>query len=107
MYPNGYTEGTYGDVAGDLSKIAEAFQDSFFGEMTGFYAGYAQGLAGNFDKVLVLTASVKTRLTLWGDAVSDMHSEVAVHVMPRPRIVNPNQPLPPTTAPVVEPPKRP
>ena len=105
--PKGGGQKAYSDVASDLAKIAEVFQEGFFGEMTGFYAGYALGLAGSFDKVLVITASVKTRLTLWGDAVTDMHREVASHVMPKPTLIDPSHPSPTTAPTVADPAKRP
>jgi hypothetical protein len=88
----------YADVAEELNKISSAFHDSFFGEMTSFYAAYAKGLAKEFQSVLAIADAMNTHLTIWGDAVVAMKYEVLAHIAPQ--VIDPTQPPPPpTTAP--------
>lgn len=72
----------YGDSAEELQKIANAFQGSFFGEMTGFYAAYARGLTGEFQGTLAIADAMKTHVTPWSDGVMDMKTEVLTHLAP-------------------------
>jgi hypothetical protein len=94
----------YGDVADELQKIATAFRESFFGEMTGFYAAYARGLTGEFQGTLAIAEAMKTRVTPWGDAVVDMRTEILAHLAPI--MLDPTKQAPttgPATAPAVAP----
>ena len=94
----------YGDVADELQKIASAFRESFFGEMTGFYAAYARGLTGEYQGTLAIAEAMKTRVTPWSDAVVDMRTEILVHLAPM--VVDPTKQAPttaPATAPAIAP----
>ena len=90
----------YANSADELQKIASAFKESFFGEMTGFYAAYAKGLTGEFEGTLAISGAMKTHVTRWGDGVTDMRTEVLAHIVP----VDPLKP-PPATNPSIEPAK--
>jgi hypothetical protein len=73
----------YGNVSDELDKVAQAFREGFFGELTGFYSAYAKGLTKDFAGVLGTIAAVKTRMTVWGDALEEMQVEVMSHLAPR------------------------
>jgi hypothetical protein len=73
----------YANVSDELEKIAQAFHDGFFGEMTGFYSAYAKGLCKDFAGVLATIGNARTRMTVWGDALEEMQVEVLSHLMPK------------------------
>jgi hypothetical protein len=94
----------YGDMAEELRKVADAFKESFFGEMTGFYAAYAMGLAKDFDGLIKLSENVQTHMTIWSDGLIAMKLEVLSHIGPRAIPIDPGQPIPttgPTTLPTI------
>lgn len=86
----------YGNSAAELQKIANAFRDSFFGEMTGFYAAYAKGLSGEFESTLAIADGMKTHVTPWSDGVIDMRTEVLAHLAPQVVPFDPSKPAPTT-----------
>jgi hypothetical protein len=94
----------YGDIAEELTKVANAFKESFFGEMTGFYAAYALGLAKDFDGLIKITENLQTHMTIWSDGLIAMKLEVLSHIGPRAIPIDPGQSIPttgPTTLPTI------
>jgi hypothetical protein len=91
----------YEGIAQDLTRISASFKDNYYGEMTGFYAAYAAGLAKHFDAVIEIADAMQTHLTPWSDAMTAMRLEVMSHLGPRVVPVDPDRPLTtqPTTAP--------
>jgi hypothetical protein len=86
----------YGDVADELAKVADRFRESYFGEMTAFYACYAKGLSKEYDQLINIADAMQTHLTLWADATMSMKIEVIQHIGPRVIPVDPDKPLPTT-----------
>ena len=92
----------YGNVSDELEKLAVNFHESFFGEMTAFYAAYSKGLTHDFQGTLGIANNMTTHLTPWSDGVMEMRTEVLAHITPQVMIVDPNDPKSttrPTTAP--------
>jgi hypothetical protein len=92
----------YGQVAADLAKDNDNFHDTFFGELTGFYASYAVGLTHKFDDLMKTAEAVTTHYTPYSDALQGMRMEVLTHRMPKVIPVDPG-PLPSATQPAARP----
>ena len=101
-FGKGGGEKVYGRIAADLQKFATGFHEGFFGELTAFYAGYAKGLAGDFQGVVVIVDNMQTHMTQWNDGVMEMRQEIMAHIGPKIMPVDP-PPIPPATLPATLP----
>jgi len=81
----------YSRIAADLQKFATGFRESFYGELTAFYAGYAKGLAGEFPEVIVIADNMQTHMTQWSAGVMEMRQEIQAHIGPKMIPVDPSQ----------------
>jgi len=74
----------YQPLAEELRRALAPHQKRSYGEQLAFFTAYACGLCGDFDGSLRAIDSVKLRLTVWGDNLDQMKTEIQRHVRPMP-----------------------